>query len=62
MEVPVALNFVPINAPHKDLDYSPLADMHFQIKDLRLSENPLRIFFRCKDSYLNGFDIFGLWE
>ena len=62
MEVPVALNVVPINAPHKDLDYLPLADMDFQIKDLRLSENPLRIFCRCRDNYLNGSDIFGLWE
>ena len=33
MEVPVALNVVPINAPHKELDYLPLADMDFQIKD-----------------------------
>jgi len=62
MEVPVALNVVPINAPHKDLDYLPLADMDFQIKDLRLSENPLRIFCHCSDNYLNGSDIFGLWE
>lgn len=62
MEVPVALNVMPLNAPHKDLDYFPLPDMDFQIKDLLLSENPLRIFCRCRDNYLNGLDIFGLWE
>ena len=62
MEVPVALNFMPVKSPHKDLDYLPLADMDFQIKDLLLSENPLRIFFRCRDNYLNGSNIFGLWE
>ena len=50
MEVPVTLNVVPINAPHKDLDYLPLADMDFQIKDLLLSENPLRIFHRFRDN------------
>ena len=62
MEVPVALNVAPLNAPHQDLDHFPLADMDFQIKDLLLNENPLRIFWRCRDNYLNGSDIFGLWE
>ena len=41
MEILVALNVTPLNAPHKDLDYLPLADMDFQVKDLVLSENPL---------------------
>ena len=62
MEVPVALNIAPLNAPHKDLDYLPLVDRDFQIKDLILNENPLRIFFQCRDSYLNSSDIFGIWE
>ena len=62
MEVPVALNVAPLNAPHKDLDYLPLADMDFQIKDLGISENPLQIFCHCRDNYLNGSDIIGLWE
>ena len=46
MEVPVALNVAPLNAPHRYLDYLPLADRDFQIKDLVLSDNPLRTFFR----------------
>ena len=62
MEIPVALNVAPLNAPHRDLDYLPLVDRDFQIKDLVLSENPLRIFCYCRDNYLKGFDIFGLWE
>ena len=41
MEVPFALNVTPLSAPHKDLDYLPLADMDFQVKDLGLNENPL---------------------
>ena len=56
----MALNVVPLNAPHRDLDYLPLADMDFQIKDLVLSENPLQIFCRYRENYLNGSDIFGL--
>ena len=58
----MALNVAPLNAPHRDLDYLPLVDRYFQVKDLVLSENPLRIFFHCKDNYLKGSDIFGLWE
>ena len=45
MEVPVALNVTPLNAPHRDLDYLSLVDKDFQIKDLAFSDSPLRIFF-----------------
>ena len=62
METPVALNVAPLNAPHKDLEYLPLADRDFQIKDLILSENPLRTFCQCRDNFLNGSNILGLWE
>ena len=62
METPVALNVAPLNSPHKYLDYLPLADRDFQIKDLIFNENPLRIFFQCRDNYLNDSDIFGLWK
>ena len=58
----MALNIASLNAPHRDLDYLPLADRYFQVKDLVLNENPLRIFCHCRDNYLNGSDIFGLWE
>lgn len=59
METPVALNVAPINAPHKDLDYLPLADKDFQIKDLSSDRNNLQAFFQVRDSYLNNSDIFG---
>lgn len=62
METPIALNIAPINAPHKDLDYLPLADKDFQIKDLSSDKNHLQAFCQVKESYLNKPDIFGLWE
>jgi len=34
METLVALDVAPINAPHRDLDYLPLTNKDFQIKDL----------------------------
>ena len=43
MEIPVALNITPLNAPHRELEYLPLVDKDFQIKDLVFSENPLQI-------------------
>ena len=62
MEVPVALNVAPLNAPHRDLDYFPLVDKDFQIKDLVFRESPLRIYCHCRDNYLKSLDTFGLWE
>ena len=29
MEIPMALNVAPLNAPHRDLDYLPLANRDF---------------------------------
>lgn len=62
METPIALNVAPMKTPHKDLDYLPLADKYFQIKDLSGDKNHLKIFFQARDSYLNGSDILGPWE
>jgi len=62
IETLIALNVTPMNAPHKDLDYLPLADKDFQIKDLSGNENYLKIFCQARDNYLNGSDILGLWE
>jgi len=45
MEAPVALNVVPVNAPHKDQDWLPLADRDFQIKELSGDMNHLQAFF-----------------
>ena len=62
METSVALNVAPINAPHRDLDYLPLAEKDFQIKDLATDKNHLKVFCQSRDNYLNGSDILGLWE
>ena len=62
METPIALNVAPMNAPHKDLDYLPLADKYFQIKDLSGDCNHLKVFCHARDIYLNKSDIFGLWD
>ena len=62
METPVALTVASMNAPHKDLDYLPLADKDFQIKDLSTNKNHLKVFFQSRDNYMNGSDILGLWE
>lgn len=62
METPTALSVAPMNAPHKDLDYLPLADKYFQIRDLAIDINHLNFFCQAKDQYLNGSDILRLWE
>jgi len=62
MEALAALNVAPVNAPHKDLNYLPLADKDFQIKDLTTDYNHLQAFYQIRDSYQNNSDIFGLWE
>lgn len=64
METLVALNVPPINAPRQDLDYPPLTDKDFQIKDLitTTDKNHLKVFCQCRDNYLNGYDFIGLWE
>lgn len=62
METPVVLNITPINAPHKNQGYLPLADKDFQIKDITTGQNHLKAFFQARNNYLNGSDILGLWE
>ena len=60
MEFPVALNVTPLNAPHRELEYLPLVDRDFQIKDLVFSESPLKIYFRCRENFSKGLDTIGL--
>jgi len=62
MEAPAALNVAPMNAPHKDFDYLPLADKDFQIKYLYGNVDNLQAFCQIKDNYWNNSDVFGLWE
>lgn len=62
MEAPVALNVAPLNASHKDLDYLPLADRDFQIKEIFGDMNHLQAFCRIRNSYLSNSNIYGIWE
>ena len=62
MEAPAALNVTPLNAPHRELEYLPLVDKDFQIKDLHFDESPLRSYCHCRDDYSKGQDVIGLWE
>lgn len=62
MKTPVAMNVAPINAPDRDLDYLPLENKDFQIKDLPIEKNHLKVFCQSRDNYLNGSDVLGLWK
>ena len=62
MEAPTTLNITPLNAPHRELEYLPLVDKDFQIKDLHFDESPLLSYCRCRDEYSKGQDLIGLWE
>ena len=58
----MVLNITPLNAPHRELEYFPLVDKDFQIKDLVFSESPLQIYCHCRDNYSKGLDTIGLWK
>lgn len=58
----MTLNVVPITTPHQDLDYLPLVDRDFQIKDLTFDDFPLRLHCKYQYLYLNNVDSIGLWE
>ena len=58
----MALNIAPLNAPHKELEWIPLADRDFQIDDLVGDKPHLQAFCEIRNSYKNKADIFGIWE
>ena len=62
MEALIALNVTPPNAPHKELEYLPLADRDFQIQDLVGDKNNLQAFCELRNSYLSKNDFYGIWE
>ena len=62
MEAPIALNVTPMNTLHKDLNYLPLVDKDFKIKDQSGDMNHLQTFCQIRDNHLRNSDIFGLWE
>jgi len=62
METPVALNVVPLNAPHTDQHHLPLADKYFQIQEPISCQNRLHSFCLVRNSHLNNSNIYGIWE
>lgn len=58
----MALNINPLNAPHKELEWLPLADRDFQIQDLVGDINHLQALCEVRNSYLNKNDFYGIWE
>ena len=60
MEAPVALNIAPLNAPHMDLEWLPLADRDFQIKDMMGLKSHLKTVFHFRNNHKNNTDILGI--
>jgi len=62
MEAPVALNVVPLNAPHKELEWLHLADRDFQINDMIGDKPHLQAVCEIRNSYRSNIDVYGIWE
>ena len=62
METPVALNIAPLNAPHMDLEWLPLADRDFQIKDMMGLTSHLKAVCQFKHNHRNNTDVLGIWQ
>lgn len=58
----VALNVAPLNAPHKELEWLPLADNDFEINDIMANTSHLEAFCEIGNNHRNKTDIFGIWE
>lgn len=62
MEALVTLNIAPLNAPHKELEWIPLADRDYQIKDMMGYKSHLQAFFEIRNSHRSSTDVLGIWE
>lgn len=62
MHAPVALNVAPLNAPHKELEWMPLAERDFQIKDMMGNKPHLQDFCEIMNSYRSNTDVFEILE
>ena len=60
MEPPVALNLAPLKAPHMDLEWLPLADRDFQIKDMMGLKSHLKTVCQFRNNHRNNTDILGI--
>ena len=64
METSVALNIPPLNAPHRELEWLPLADRDYQMAEVIPDYNRYNIHLinELKAKHLNGTDILGIWD
>lgn len=56
------LDIRPPQTPHLDIDYLPLANNEFQIKDTASPSHLLKLHCWSKDKFLNQNDDIHLWE
>ena len=64
MESLVALNIAPLNAPHKELEWQPLGDRDFQMKETIevAMKYHIKVINELKAKHLNGTDILRIWD
>lgn len=62
MEAPVALNIAPLNEPHMDLEWLPLVDRDFQIKEMMGLKSHLKTVCKFRNSHRNNTDVLRILE
>jgi len=64
METPATLNIAPLNAPHGELEWQPLADRDYQIGEEVLTSKRyhIHVLNELKAKHLSGTDILGIWD
>jgi len=64
VEAPVALNISPLNAPHKSLEWLPLANGDSQMMETVELCNKYHIetFCEMRKRHRNSADVLGIWE
>ena len=61
---PVALNIAPLNAPQRELEWQPLANLDYQISEEMLMHNKYHIHLlnELKIKHETGTDVLGIWD
>ena len=64
MAAPVALNIAPLNAPHKELEWLPLADRDYQRAEAIevSSKYHILVINELRAKHINGTDILIIWK
>ena len=60
----IALNVTPLNAPQRELEWQPLADLDYQISEDSLTNSRfhLHLLNELKAKHVAGTDILGIWD